>query len=193
LAIPTLSTDRLELSAVTEADAAACQRHFADYEIIRHLSARVPWPYPEGGALAFICNEVLPAQCRDRWVWGLHIKGDDSGLIGVVDLFRQGIPENRGFWLGRAFWGRGYMTEAVVRVTDFAFDELGFDHLVFSNAAGNRRSHDVKRRTGARLVEVVPRSFVDPAYTHAEIWRLTKAEWLEWRQSSGTPRVAPPT
>jgi [ribosomal protein S5]-alanine N-acetyltransferase len=181
--VPTLFTERLELRPVTEADADACERHFADYEVIRHLSSAVPWPYPEGGALAHIREVVLPAQGRGRWVWGLHLKGDDSGLIGVIDLWREGRPENRGFWLGRAFWGQGYMMEAVIRVTDFAFDELGFDQLVFSNAVGNRRSHDIKARTGARIVDVIPRQFVDPAYTHSEIWRLTKAEWQAWRRS----------
>lgn len=184
-AVPTLFTERLALRPVTDADADAYQRHFVDYEVIRHLSARVPWPYPEGGVVDFIRAEVLPAQGRDRWIWGLHFKENDSGLIGVIDLWRHGSPENRGFWLGRAFWGQGYMTEAVVCVTDFAFDDLGFDHLVFSNAAGNRRSHDIKARTGARLIEMVPQKFVDPAYTHSEIWRLTKAQWREWRRSNG--------
>jgi len=180
--VPTLFTERLELRAITEADTAAYERHFVDYEVIRHLGACVPWPYPEDGVRTFMRERILPAHGRDRWFWGLHFKGDDSGLIGVVELWRHGNPENRGFWLGRAFWGQGYMTEAVIRVTDFSFDELGFDHLVFSNAAGNRRSHGVKARTGARLVQVVPQEFVDPAYTHAEIWRLTKAEWREWRE-----------
>ena len=184
-AVPTLLTERLALRAVTEADADSYERHFVDYEVIRHLSARVPWPYPDRGVADFIRGEILPAQGRDRWIWGLHVKGNDSGLIGVIDLWRQGSPEHRGFWLGRAFWGRGYMNEAVVRVTDFAFDDLGFDHLVLSNAVGNRRSHDVKARTGARLVETAPQKFVDPTYTHAEIWRLTKAEWQAWRRSNG--------
>jgi ribosomal-protein-alanine N-acetyltransferase len=183
--VPALLTERLVLRAVTEADVDAYERHFVDYEVIPHLSARVPWPYPEGGIADFIRDEILPEQGRCRWVWGLHFKENDIGLIGVVDLWRQGSPEHRGFWLGRAFWGHGYMTEAVIRVTDFAFDELGFEHLVFSNAVGNRRSHDIKARTGAQLVEVVAEKFVDPAYTHAEIWRLTKAEWREWRRSNG--------
>jgi [ribosomal protein S5]-alanine N-acetyltransferase len=181
--VPTLLTERLALRAVTEADMDAYQRHFVDYEVIRHLSARVPWPYPEAGIADFIRGEILPEQGRDRWVWGLHVRQNDSGLIGVVDLWRQGSPEHRGFWLGRPFWGRGYMTEAVISVTDFAFDELGFDHLILSNAVGNRRSHDIKARTGARLVGVTPQKFVDPAYTHTEIWRLTKAEWREWRSN----------
>lgn len=80
------------------------------------------------------------------------------------------------------------MTEAVVRVTDFAFDELGFDQFVFSNAVGIQRSHAIKATTGAQIVDVVPRQFVDPAYTHCEIWRLTKAEWQAWRMAANSAR-----
>lgn len=181
--IPQLFTDRLVLRGVREDDADSYERHFIDYEVVRHLSAVVPWPYPEGGVRAFIRDQVLPAQGRDRWVWGLHLK-EVEGLIGVIDLWRKGRPENRGFWLGRAFWGQGYMTEAVVRVTDFAFQELGFDHLVFTNAVGNRRSHGIKARTGATLVGVAPARFVDPAYSAHEIWRLTKDDWQRWRDRS---------
>ena len=180
--IPNLFTERLVLRGVTEADVEAYEGHFVDYEIIRRLSAIVPWPYPEGGVRAFIRDQILPAQGRERWMWGLHLEGAD-GLIGAVDLWRAGKPENRGFWLGQPFWGREYMTEAVIRVTDFAFHELGFGQLVFANAVGNRRSHDIKARTGAELVDVVPAKFLDPTYTQHEIWRLTKKQWRDWRNS----------
>lgn len=179
--IPTLFTERLVLRGITEADAEDYARYFVDYEVIRHLSAAVPWPFPEDGVRAFIRDQVLPVQGRNRWVWGLHLK-ETQELIGAVDLWREGRPENRGFWLGRPFWGHGYMTEAVVRVTDFAFEDLGFDQLVLANAAGNRRSHAIKARTGATLVDVVPAKFVDPAYSHHEIWQLTKEQWLNWRR-----------
>lgn len=36
-------------------------------------------------------------------------------------------------------WGKGLMSEAVAPATDDAFDRLGFDQIVFSNALGNRR------------------------------------------------------
>lgn len=176
--IPALQTERLVLRGVTESDAAAYERHFIDYEVIRHLSDNVPWPYPAEGVRTFI-RHVAPLQGRDRWVWGLHRK-DGEGLIGTIDLRRQGKPGHRGFWLGRAFWGRGYMTEAVIRVTDFAFDELGFEKLVFTNAVGNRRSHNVKIRSGGEQVGVAPATFVDPAYDRQEIWQLTKEQWHGW-------------
>ncbi|GLQ86461.1 GNAT family N-acetyltransferase [Dyella flagellata] len=179
--IPMLATERLNLLGVTEADAEAYEHHFVDYEVIRHLSAEVPWPFPAGGVQAFIRDQIVPVQGQDRWVWGLHRKSVD-GLIGTIDLRRYGERKNRGFWLGRAFWGHGYMTEAVIRVNDFAFDELGFERLIFANAVGNERSRNIKLRTGARLVGLTPGAFVDPGYTRQEIWELTKEQWVAWRQ-----------
>lgn len=45
------------------------------------------------------------------------------------------------------------MTEAVKPVMNFAFKELGFDQLVFTNAVGNQRSRRIEEKTGARLIE----------------------------------------
>lgn len=81
------------------------------------------------------------------------------------------------------------MTEAVIRVNDFAFQDLGFDHLVFTNAVGNQRSHEIKVRTGAVLMGVAPAAFVDPAYTEHEIWHLTREDWSRWRGSLGQVKV----
>lgn len=183
---PTLSTPRLWLRPVTEDDVAAHERRFVDWEVIRHLNDSVPWPYPEGGVRDFIRGYIAPGQGRGLWAWGLHLKDRSAdGLIGVVELRREAKPDNRGFWLGRDFWGRGYMTEAVTRINDFAFDELGFETLIFSNALGNDRSRAVKTRTGARLIGEQPARFVDPAYTRQEVWRLDAADWRAWR-AAGT-------
>lgn len=76
------------------------------------------------------------------------------------------------------------MTEAITPVVDYAFKQLGFERLVFSNAVGNTRSRRVKEKTGARLIDVRPAKFVNPVFTQHEIWELTKAEWLEFRKGS---------
>ncbi len=105
----------------------------------------------------------------------------DGAPVGVVDLWRQGCPESRGFWLGRKFWGQGIMTEAVVPVMDYAFDELGFETLVFTNACGNIGSRRVKEKTGAQLIGVAPAEFVDPELTEHEVWQLSKTDWQRSR------------
>lgn len=174
---PELATRRLVLKPVTERDIPAYERHFVDYEVIRHLAAVVPWPYPEEGVAEYVMTCILPQQGNNKWVWGIFLRTHPEELIGVVDLWRPGKPENRGFWLGRRFWGQGIMTEAVAPVHDFAFDVVGFKRLVFSNAQGNLRSRRIKEKTGARFVGCAPGSFVDPGYTQRELWVLTSSDW----------------
>lgn len=66
--IPRFETERLLLRGVTLADEQAYKRNFVDYEVIRHLSVAVPWPYPESGIRDFIHNFILPNQGRNRWL-----------------------------------------------------------------------------------------------------------------------------
>ncbi len=169
-----LTTKRLLLRPITTADIPAYEKHFVDYEVIRHLARHVPWPYPDDGVKDWVENHILKLQGNDRWFWGLFLNQDIGELIGGIELWRPGNPENRGFWLGRAHWGHGYMTEATNAVTDFAFNQLNFEKLTFSNATGNARSAKIKQKCGARLLYKEPFAFVDPAYTEREVWELLK-------------------
>lgn len=177
--IDPLTTARLHLRGVTMADAPAMQKNFADYEIIRHLTARVPWPYPPDGARAFL-QSLLPVQGQDHWVWALFLNDAPDEAIGIVDLWR-GDVDNRGFWLARRLWGQGLMTEATDAVTDYAFDVLGFERLVLCNAVGNARSRRIKEKAGATFLRVEPAHFVDPVFTEHEVWELRRTAWAARR------------
>lgn len=174
---PIFHTKRLILREITEADIPAYEENFIDYAVISQLTRAVPWPYPENGILNYIRTEIHAKQGKDKWVWGIVLKDKPEELIGAVELRREGKPEHRGFWLGKKFWGQGIMTEAVKPVMNYAFDVLGFEKLIFSNAAGNKRSRRIKEKTGARLIRLEPAEYVDPAYTEREVWEITKQEW----------------
>ncbi|MCB0367926.1 MAG: GNAT family N-acetyltransferase [Bdellovibrionales bacterium] len=73
------------------------------------------------------------------------------------------------------------MTEAVNPLMNYAFENLGFDKLVFANALGNQRSRRIKEKTGAKFVEVKPAKFVDPKFTEHEIWELKKVDWVNYQ------------
>lgn len=176
-------TERLILRPITLEDIPSYQKNFADYEVIRFLAATVPWPYPENGAAFYIENMILPCQGKDRWCWGIFEKHDLNEVIGAVDLWRVPNPANRGFWLAHKHWNKGYMTEAVTPVMDYAFNELGFDELFFSNALGNTQSRRVKEKTGAKLTGIRDEVFVDPKFSKAENWYLSKNDWLTLKES----------
>jgi [ribosomal protein S5]-alanine N-acetyltransferase len=181
--LPEFETSRLLLRGVTPLDVPSYEKYFVDYEVISHLSAAVPWPYPKNGVPDFLNQFIFPNQGKDQWLWGIFEKNNPHELIGVVHLWKEGRPEHRGFWLGKPFWGKGYMTEAVAPVMDYAFNKLGFEKLVFANAVGNEKSRRVKIKTGARLVDVRPAKFVNPAYKEHEVWELTKEEWQKAKQT----------
>ncbi len=115
--VPIFQTERLILREITEGDVEAYQKYFVDYDVISHLSSAVPWPYPKDGIINYIHTEILAKQGIDDWFWGISLKDNPEELIGGISLWRKGIPENRGFWLGKKFWGKGIMTEAVIPIT----------------------------------------------------------------------------
>ena len=176
--LPTFQTERLILTELQLSDAPTYTKHFINYEVIRHLSATVPWPYPEDGVLNYMTHDILPYQGIDKWVWKIALRDDPDELIGAIELVRKASPANRGFWLGQPYWGKGYMTEAVKPVTDYAFESLGFEKLVFSNAVDNRRSSRIKEKSGARFIRYEPAQYVDPAHTERALYELTKDMWL---------------
>ena len=175
--LPTFKTDRLILREVTHEDILSYEKYFINYEVIQHLAAHVPWPYPKNGVREFLDKFIFPDQGKTQWLWGIFEKENPAELIGAVHLWREGRPENRGFWLGKPFWGKGYMTEAVAPVMDYAFNNFGFEKLVFANAVGNLKSRRVKEKTGAKLIDVKPAKFVNPEYTEHEIWELKREDW----------------
>lgn len=175
--VASFETKRLILNPLSPGDIPSYETHFVDYEVIRYLSAVVPWPYPRNGVREFFQKVLLPRQGISRWSWGLFLKESPTEVIDCIELWRPGTPENRGFWLARQLWGRGLMSEAVQPVLGFAFKDLAFDRLVFTNAVGNERSRRIKEKTGARLIDVRPAKFVDPLYSEHQIWELTKSEW----------------
>ena len=176
----TIETRRLVLRPLTLDDAAPIQRLFPRWEIVRFLSDVVPWPYPEDGALTYIRDVALPAMERgEEWHWTLRPRHAADDPVGVISLMAH-RDNNRGFWIGSPWQGRGYMTEAADAVTDFWFAELGRDVLRVPKAAANEASRRISERSGMRVVRTEMRDYVSGRRL-AEVWEITRAEWLARR------------
>jgi ribosomal-protein-alanine N-acetyltransferase len=173
---PSLETRRLLLRPLRLEDADQAQILFPHWEIVKHLNAIVPWPYPPDGARTFYEQMAIPAMERgDQWTWCLFLKSDPDQLIGSISLIR-GERENRGFWLGLPWHGQGLMTEAADAVTDFWFDVLQFPVLRVPKAIANTASRRISEKQGMRIVEVTERDYVCGRLP-AEVWAITAEEW----------------
>jgi ribosomal-protein-alanine N-acetyltransferase len=178
--VPRLETARLELRALELADAAQAQLLFPVWEVVRFLTTKVPWPYPEDGVLTHYRERALPAMERgEQWHWSLRLKTDPVHMIGGISLMKT-EDENRGFWIGVPWQRQGLMTEAVEVVTDYWFDELGFPVLRVPKAVPNTASRRISEKTGMRVVALEERDFVSGRFP-AEIWEITAEEWRRRR------------
>jgi RimJ/RimL family protein N-acetyltransferase len=119
---------------------------------------------------------ALPAVERgEAWHWTLRLRESPHGLVGGISL-RAGDRDNRGFWIGLPWQGRGLATEACASVTAFWFGTLGFPALRVAKATANETSRRISIREGMRLVRTVERDFVSGRLP-AEEWEITAAEW----------------
>jgi ribosomal-protein-alanine N-acetyltransferase len=183
--IPILRTKRLVLRPLELHDAAAVQRLFPQWEIVRYLAASVPWPYPADGALTFIRDAALPGMLEGReWHWSIRLATVPAELIGIISL-RDETDNNRGFWLSPEWHGQGLMTEASAAVTAYWFEVLGKPVLRAPKAAPNEPSRRISQRQAMRLVRIDDRDYVSGRFSE-EIWEITAEEWrrLNYRQAN---------
>ncbi|WP_338569269.1 GNAT family N-acetyltransferase [Pseudomonas canadensis] len=174
---PTLYTERLILRPLTLDDAEVIQQLFPHWEVVRYLTAEVPWPYPADGAHSFLEHVALPAMARgEEWHWSIRLKSAPDALIGNICL-TDTEDDNRGFWLGRQWQGQGLMTEASAAVTDYWFGVLKRPLMRVPKAAPNLGSRRISERTGMRLIRTDEGAFVAGAFPR-DIWEMTREEWL---------------
>jgi RimJ/RimL family protein N-acetyltransferase len=134
--IPVLETKRLALRAPRLEDAKTVATLANDRRIAEN-TARIPHPYRMVDAEKFI-GGANKAENEALFLITLR-DGTVIGACGVV--MPDGAPE-LGYWLGVSYWGKGYATEALHAVIDYAFTDL--DHAALQ--AGARVTNPASRR-----------------------------------------------
>ena len=182
---PVLHTPRLILRPVRSKDAPVIQRLFPQWDVVRWLDVKVPWPYPADGATAFVATCLQEMARGQKSHWAIVPRSGTADLIGLIDLWPDdGVSRNqRGFWLDPAYHRRGLMSEAADRVTDYALRELGWPHLWLSNAQDNHGSRRIKEKEGAQLVELIIGRYIG-GETSQMVWLLTRDTWLARRPAA---------
>ncbi len=157
-----LHTARLTLLPQTAADAIPMFENWAsDPEVTRYLRWEPHQSWTDTAALLAAWEPLY--QNPDYYQWGIHL--NESGvLIGSISLQRgeesdpgawraPGLDFSQGVWdpgycIGRAFWNRGYTTEALLAVRDYWFNQVGGSWLACCHASANPASGRVMQKAG---------------------------------------------
>ena len=107
--------------------------------------------------------------------------------IGAIELKCKGHTDmtdrddecELGYWLGKPFWGRGYMPEAARAMLHRGFDELGMTTIWCGYYEGNDKSKRVQEKLGFQhhhTCEEVPVPLLhEVRIGHTQV--MTKARW----------------
>ena len=145
----TLGTHRLILRQFRPEDAADMFANWAsDPEVTRFLT----WPtHRSAEVTAMIVNSWVSRYGDGSFFqWAVEWKetGSVIGSIAVVRL-EEAIGEAEiGYCLGRAFWGRGIMPEALRAVIDYLFDTAGLNRITAGYDVNNPNSGRVMEKAG---------------------------------------------
>ncbi|NBD31155.1 MAG: GNAT family N-acetyltransferase [Alphaproteobacteria bacterium] len=137
MTLPVLQGARLTLRCPQVRDAEDIAEGLNDLEVSRWLTV-VPFPYTRNDALWFI-GECQAGRERS---WAITRTGEDR-VLGMI-----GGRDSLGYWLRRADWGKGLLSEVAPTVVAHIFEQDAPEHLRSEYFLGNTRSAAVLYRLG---------------------------------------------
>ena len=122
-------------------DAESITPLLGDRDVWINLSDRVPHPYTMEHARQFIDHVRSKSPAENL---AIDVDGKAVGSIGL--FLGEGINRvsaELGYWLGKPYWGRGIMTDAIKAMTKYTFEHFDITRLfalAFSRNSGSIRA-----------------------------------------------------
>lgn len=141
-----LETERLLLRPFRETDGDAMFRNWAgDPAVTKYLT----WPPHQSAEESRAIAARWERESRDpavyQWAVVLRELVEPIGSLSVVRMDEAAEALELGYCIGRAWWGRGYMTEAVRAAIGYLFRSVGANRVA--------ACHDVRNPASGRVME----------------------------------------
>lgn len=183
--IPVLETERLRLRPPRAGDAPRIQELAGD-RLVAATTGNIPHPYPDGAAEKWISESPAGAVAGSAYTFVIAGLADDL-LLGAVGLHpstgEANDPTNPqraelGYWVGVPYWGRGYVTEAALRVVAWGFEVLKLDRVYAVCLESNRGSSRVMEKIGMRHEGTLRHHLRKWGEVHdARMYGILRSEW----------------
>ncbi len=147
-----IETERLLLRRFTPDDARAMYENWAsDPDVTKFLT----WPAHAGiNVSKAVLEEWVPLYAeKNYYQWAIVLKAHGTDPIGSISAVRMDEAVEKvhiGYCLGKEWWRRGIMSEALKAVMDFFFDEVGANRIDSRHDPRNPHSGMVMKKCGMK-------------------------------------------
>lgn len=159
---PILETERLIVRPITLDDAEACFSWNSDERVAKYMS------YPRCTDISQTIDWIKSTLTDEQeWNWAFVLKAENK-VIGTGGIGPNKFME--GYWgigynLHYDYWHKGYCTEAMRAIVDFAHNELGVNKICSDHAIENPRSGKVMEKLGLKFHHYGEYSKIDGSQT----------------------------
>ncbi len=163
--------ERVFLRKLKLSDALDIYKNLQDKEMVK-WTLNIPWPYKKQDAIKFIRKTHYKIRKKSGFVFGIVLK-ETNRVIGVIDLFNidwKNKNAELGYWLGKKYWGKGYMTESVKLMLKFAFKKLKLHRVYAKLFEENIASRRVLEKSGFKLEGKLRGTRYRYKKWHNELW-----------------------
>lgn len=144
-----LHTERLVLRPFRLSDAADMFSNWAsDPEVTKFLM----WPTHKSVQVTeYVLNDWIPHyKEQDYYHWAITLQGLPIGSMAVVQHDDAVCKAHIGYCIGRQWWHQGIVSEALQRVINFLFDEVGYQRIEARHDPRNPHSGGVMKKCGMK-------------------------------------------
>lgn len=179
---PVLRTTRLVLRPMEQNDDTLLWPDIADNDVARYMAWEAHTDRSQ--TEAFVAYEMARLVDGKGCTWIILQDGGFRGIVSLIGLTgtHRALTYDRAelaYWLGAAHRRQGLATEAVGRVVDFAFRDVGLHKLHVSHFGPNLASRGLIRRLGFRYVGEQKQEFSKAGtwYDH-DLYEMLDQEYL---------------
>jgi len=155
---PVLTTERLILSRPVEGDMQHIIHYLDSDKVYSENTANMPYPYKEADA-EFLIHEVVDKGFENETDFVFAIRNKENGLImGLIGIHHWDKANQKaeiGYWLGKEFWNKGYVTEVMAEVLAFGFKVLNLNKMFANFFPHNPASGRVMEKSGMKQEAVL--------------------------------------
>ncbi len=178
--LPELTTERLTLRKMLVADTSDMYEYASREEVTRYLT----WmPHSDRSYtreyLQYLGNRYSAGMFYD---WAIVYEPDCKmiGTCGFTSFNCSHDSAEVGYVLNPEYWGKGIAPEAVSRVLEFGFEDLGLHRIEARFMEENDRSRRVMEKVGMTFEGIIREGmFVKGNYVNVGVCSVLASEWKE--------------
>lgn len=150
--IPEISGKKISLRKLRFSDAKDIYQNLKDKKVVR-WTLSIPYPYSKDKATSFIRKTHYSLKKKKSYVFGIVLR-DENTVIGIIELAKINYKDRNaeiGYWLGKRYWSKGIMTDAVKLILKFGFRKLKLHRINAALFEENIASKRVLEKSGFKL------------------------------------------